>query len=595
MEVPPTFRKRKQLGSSPPKKSNGIIALLDLPSKTHVAIDGIHQIIQRDDFVGVSHVPNHQFHLIILRPSSEFHPNKGTMSNHGNISPSMGLIVFQNDDNTKNNPWIVARRYDPFTEEISSQKESVDHVTCLNLIRAVNTNAIPANRVVPYSIFLQGSTPSSSTAASFAGVPLEDTLQNWEGLTSFITPQLLKKRNLKHGEKVVPGCYEDDSIPLHDRKESSNPPPTQNDTHIERTHDGVEVQYPPIPCISNMKDKRLFFKSQHFGTTKYLENLTPSERTSLYLQRNSGTTYPILDHILLQYYNAKWQHLMGDLQLSFLLFLQLGCLSSLTHWRDLLSMLSLAPNSNHHHHHRFSNPPEEELNDVQHHPPWIPNFYSSLMDILVLQLQSIDIDFFQEVEYSQGNFFIPAVRRLLNICSHSWFWNHHGIQIKIKGLVTLVKQRFQIDISNISKYDTTAVEDDKDDDDSEDESHGESRKDENDVEMEDTKKSTLPLENNRLVLEDESDDEDGPVIVSMEEYDASMSRLSKDLTLQESPQQHISYSTYIRSSYPLLFAAMAPNEDVMMTCARILDDKLDVSLVREAAAYLENVEAKISY
>jgi hypothetical protein len=36
---------------------------------------------------------------------------------------------------------------------------------------------------------------------------------------------------------------------------------------------------------------------------------------------------------------------------------------------------------------------------------------------------------------------------------------------------------------------------------------------------------------------------------------------------------------------------MSQQEDVVMCAARILDEKKDVSLVREAAAYLEEVEA----
>jgi A1 cistron-splicing factor AAR2 len=41
-----------------------------------------------------------------------------------------------------------------------------------------------------------------------------------------------------------------------------------------------------------------------------------------------------------------------------------------------------------------------------------------------------------------------------------------------------------------------------------------------------------------------------------------------------------------------LFAAKAgnPHEDIFMTCARILESASDVSLVREAAAYLEQME-----
>ena len=49
-----------------------------------------------------------------------------------------------------------------------------------------------------------------------------------------------------------------------------------------------------------------------------------------------------------------------------------------------------------------------------------------------------------------------------------------------------------------------------------------------------------------------------------------------------------------RTRYPLLFAAMQPHEDILMVCARALDTQTDVSLVREAAKYLEEVEARKS-
>jgi len=44
-------------------------------------------------------------------------------------------------------------------------------------------------------------------------------------------------------------------------------------------------------------------------------------------------------------------------------------------------------------------------------------------------------------------------------------------------------------------------------------------------------------------------------------------------------------------TYPFLFAAISGDEDIVMTCARILDEQTDVTLVRQAAAYLEEVEA----
>ena len=49
---------------------------------------------------------------------------------------------------------------------------------------------------------------------------------------------------------------------------------------------------------------------------------------------------------------------------------------------------------------------------------------------------------------------------------------------------------------------------------------------------------------------------------------------------------------HLRLKFPLLYAAILPHEDITMLCARVLDEQTDVSLVREAASYLEEVESK---
>lgn len=74
-------------------------------------------------------------------------------------------------------------------------------------------------------------------------------------------------------------------------------------------------------------------------------------------------------------------------------------------------------------------------------------------------------------------------------------------------------------------------------------------------------------------------DDDTPVMVPPEH----VARLSGS-----SPLPIPSIST---QDYPLLAAAMLEHEDVLMTCARALDTAGDAGLVREAAAYLEQVEA----
>jgi hypothetical protein len=86
---------------------------------------------------------------------------------------------------------------------------------------------------------------------------------------------------------------------------------------------------------------------------------------------------------------------------------------------------------------------------------------------------------------------------------------------------------------------------------------------------------------------DDEEEDDGPAIVTMEEIQESMERnASSKRTFQNDE-----YRERSRDEYPFLFAAISENEDVVMACARILDEQNDVTLVREAASYLERVEA----
>ena len=85
------------------------------------------------------------------------------------------------------------------------------------------------------------------------------------------------------------------------------------------------------------------------------------------------------------------------------------------------------------------------------------------------------------------------------------------------------------------------------------------------------------------------DDSDGPVVVDMKDVQASLARSSQSPFPNPS---RTSLPCRVVEKYPLLVAAIQPHEDILMTCARALDEKQDVSLVREAAAYLEEIEQR---
>jgi hypothetical protein len=80
----------------------------------------------------------------------------------------------------------------------------------------------------------------------------------------------------------------------------------------------------------------------------------------------------------------------------------------------------------------------------------------------------------------------------------------------------------------------------------------------------------------------DDDDDDGPIVVAEEEFSAAMAR--------SSPLEALATPKDIQERFPLLVAAVQTHEDILMTCARALDEASDVSLVREAASYLQTIE-----
>jgi A1 cistron-splicing factor AAR2 len=197
------------------------------------------------------------------------------------------------------------------------------------------------------------------------------------------------------------------------------------------------------------------------------------------------------------------------------------------------------------------------------------NLYCNLLDVLGNQLEAMEQDFFEDIEYSGDNFFVPAVKRLCITCSQV---PNERLRKSLSSLTVILSSRF-----------SSIVEEQLDGNGSERRVEEESREKENrgivDTEVED----------HVTDMREESDDDGGPVIVPNDEVEASLARLEKS---PRSCAPLVEYSDQDRGAYPFLFAAKLQHEDVLMTCARVLDDANDVSLVREAAAYLEEVEAK---
>jgi len=466
----------------------GIFALLDSPVGSNISIDGKSLILKQDNFVGFASLKSFGFHLITFQAfQSRSHENGCGSSRHAIV------LLRTHVDNGTN--WISAHRYDPTIEEINPSP--LDKLTILNL-----ENSIRSNQLGPPSVIC--------SSALFS----ETELNEWLQATTFISESLFQSRGIFHGCKIVPGAFQEDTSKMKINHGSLS--------HV----DGTELHYPPIPILGGTLNKWC----RHNGTKKYLASLNPSQRTDFLVKNQiNSSAIALVDQILEEYYNNQWKELLGDVQLSYIMFMHLQCLSSLEHWRDLIAMLSFVPVS------------RLEANS---------ELYYNLVNIITLQMKYIDQEIFEELDFTEGNFFLPAAKRLIATMKEC---NIDRLKEKSKQFEGSFRS---LTSTNMNSHFSRC------------EDH----------------LSFTPCS------DDSENDDDGPTVVSAEEYDASLERSAqgreeKVATLPIYPLEH-------RREYAILFASMQPHEDILMTCARALDTQSDVSLVREAAKYLEEVESK---
>lgn len=444
------------------------VGLLQLKRDAVVGIDGQSLVLRTDDFL-VSNVPD-EFHFVTVR--------------HSESRLVVGFLLFGDQSES------FIRKYDAYSEEVSGKP--VDRLTVDNLLSAA---------------------PSNPRVVAYTRVVPDSQVQQWKKQTNFIhASQILAIRRIENGEKIVPGSYSMEDDGIVSSKE-------------QRTEDGKSLIYPPIPVVDS---KLSIWQTKHSGTKRYLHRLSPSERTSLFVNDTSPIADRLFEDILQKYYNGQWQALMGDLQLSYSLFLYLQCFSSFEHWKDLVAMICLVN--------------AKGMQDQS-------TFYRSLISVLSAQLITMEKGFLEDMDEAGNNFLLPLLKQL---CQNLW---------ESKVIEEQEWSNFQSLLMNT--FPNSFVQSNY------------------------NQMNHYPLEGMDWDGGDGGDsDEDKPVIVSTEDVQASLARSSATF------QEKVDIPMEIKRAYPLLVASIMPQEDILMTCARVLDEKKDVSLVREAAAYLEEVEQR---
>lgn len=213
------------------------------------------------------------------------------------------------------------------------------------------------------------------------------------------------------------------------------------------------------------------------------------------------------------------------------------------------------------------------------------DLYCNLIHVLARQVTTIEQDFFevgfalthpllrnqsqeptislsaQDIETSGDNFLVPALK---NLVSSTGVIADKKLREARTKLCQILGNRFR---GAFSSFDNVQREDDA---------------------------RATEIDRGRDGEEAMEEDEGMPVVVSNEEVESSLARssLSSPLTAQKPLEQ---FPISLQRKYPVLFAAKMDHEDILMTCARALDNATDVSLVREAGTFLvEEVEPNTS-
>lgn len=529
---------QQQKQQSQQEEGHFLVALLDLPKYSRVGLDGQVIVLQTDDFVGIQNVPsqNGGFHLVTACAAAA--ASSGGAPSNISSSVTVGFVVVTTtnvaaapDGNTKQQQQLI-RRYSPRTEEVA--EEAVDDVTIQNLLHQISNNLIAPSRLLSYEQVVVGvgiGTSSSST---------------WEEQIRYINQSnILELRGLGNGDKIVAGSYDPEDDDKGIPTATTTMMTTTSNSTSPTTTDGKSLVYPPIPVINT---KLSLATHKHAGTRRFLAKLAPEQRTKLFVLDGEDLQQYLLDVVLRDYYQGSWEALLGDLQLSFCLFLYLYCLSSLEHWKDLVAMLSLATTTSSGHNNRRRQQQQYTL------------LYQGLLQILPYQLSSMDAGFLEDMEEASGNFLLPSLEMLQqHLCTTTKAKHYEDAIINKFRLVLVNKfpQTFTESSFRIQLLPNGALHDDEMDD-----------------------------------MDSDDDNEDGPVMVDAAEIRASLMRsaAATRTTTQHTPLNHFLTKQNIRQTYPLLVAAIQPHEDILMVCARALDEQTDVGLVREAAAYLEEVE-----
>jgi A1 cistron-splicing factor AAR2 len=218
---------------------------------------------------------------------------------------------------------------------------------------------------------------------------------NWLNLTGLVTEGVLARADVHCGTLVFPGDADDDA-------------------HLAVSESTAVKPYFPglarIARLSPLKDLEEAYKK----TVSETPDISADEVSRQQMDKSSFLATLVEDH-----FNGSYEELLGELQLSFVLFMMIYSYPALEHWKRLINILC-------------------QCEDTMLAKP---AFYAVFLRVLYEQLGYSPDDFFH-TELSHENFLRPTMTSLFQMLNAEGL--HPTLEEHRKRLLTFMRKKFNL-------------------------------------------------------------------------------------------------------------------------------------------------------
>lgn len=230
----------------------------------------------------------------------------------------------------------------------------------------------------------------------------------WLNLSCFMNEKVLLKANCPIEEIVYPSEAHDLETLSISNSSNKHMKSANIQPKVASRTEGNFARFVNIGAAEVRLRDNLYESTDH--------NRRARDLTSLYIDKSL-----ILDDLVEREYESNWENILGELQLSFLLFLLVFCYDSLEHWKKLVDTICRS---------------EKTLITK-------PEFTVAFIRILYEQLNFSPADFFAN-ELSKDNFLRPAISSLFeNLKQPAGVLNSSVIEHK-RRLLTFFQKKFDL-------------------------------------------------------------------------------------------------------------------------------------------------------